>query len=169
MPKSRAPHPPAEHGCRRLILCTGKVFYNLHARRAAAGLDKGTIAIVRLEQLAPFPHDLVCRELRRYPGADVVWCQEEPMNMGAYHHVQPRLVTCLEHEGRSTPGGHIPYAGREPSAASATGFAEVYKEEQNDLIAAALNLGDPLLRRAKPRRRATIWHSDWHDWRDWND
>ncbi|KAG1677756.1 hypothetical protein FOA52_001068 [Chlamydomonas sp. UWO 241] len=157
-PKLRAPHPPTEPDCQRLILCTGKVFYNLHARRAAARLDNGRIAVVRLEQLAPFPHDLVCRELRRYPNADVVWCQEEPMNMGAYHHVQPRLVTCLEHEGRSAPGGHIPYAGREPSAASATGFAEVYKEEQNDLIASALNLGDSLLRRAKPRRRATIWH-----------
>ena len=46
-------------------------------------------------QLAPFPFDLVVRELRRYPNAEVVWCQEEPMNMGAYFHAQPRLVSCL--------------------------------------------------------------------------
>lgn len=54
------------------------------------------IALVRLEQLAPFPFDLVCRELRRYPNAEFVWCQEEPMNMGAYFHVQPRLVSCMK-------------------------------------------------------------------------
>mmetsp|Transcript_28108 Transcript_28108/g.83266 ORF Transcript_28108/g.83266 Transcript_28108/m.83266 type:complete len:1023 (+) Transcript_28108:280-3348(+) len=95
-PKSRAPFPPVEPDVRRMVLCSGKVFYSLQQQRRVAGLDAGQIAIVRLEQLSPFPFDLVCRELRRYPNAEVVWCQEEPMNMGAYHHVQPRVVTCLE-------------------------------------------------------------------------
>ncbi len=51
-------------------------------------------------QLAPFPFDLVMRELRRYPNAEVMWCQEEPMNMGAYQHAAPRIETCMRHEGR---------------------------------------------------------------------
>ncbi len=59
---------------------------------------------MRIEQLAPFPFDLVCRELRRYPNAQFVWCQEEPMNMGAYTHVQPRFDTCLRHEGKPMLG-----------------------------------------------------------------
>ena len=83
-------------GSRRIVFCSGKVFYDLHAKREELGLDKGQLAIVRVEQLAPFPFDLVSRELRRYPNAEVVWCQEEPMNMGAYFHVQPRLISCLK-------------------------------------------------------------------------
>ena len=73
--QDRAPRPPAELGCKRVVFCSGKVFYDLHAQREANGSDKGQVALVRLEQLAPFPFDLVCRELRRYPGAEVVWCQ----------------------------------------------------------------------------------------------
>ncbi len=57
--------------CRRVVFCSGKLFYELHARREELGLDKGQIAVVRVEQLAPFPFDLVCRELRRYPNAEV--------------------------------------------------------------------------------------------------
>lgn len=64
-----------------------QVFYELHAERERQG-KQNEAAIVRLEQLAPFPFDLVCRELYRYPNAEPLWCQEEPMNMGAYFHVQ---------------------------------------------------------------------------------
>lgn len=138
MPKSRAPRPPVEAHCKRLVFCTGKVFYDLHARREDLGLDKGQLSIVRLEQLAPFPFDLVCRELRRYPNAELVWCQEEPMNMGAYFHVQPRMISCLKSEGRSVPDGRLAFAGREPSASTATGFGEVHKKEQADLLNLAL-------------------------------
>ena len=73
--QDRAPRPPVELGCKRVVFCSGKVFYDLHAQREANGSDQGQVALVRLEQLAPFPFDLVCRELRRYPGAEVVWCQ----------------------------------------------------------------------------------------------
>eukprot|EP00775_Hariotina_reticulata_P006514 gene6515-6741_t len=87
MPKSRAQRPPQEEGYKRVVFCTGKIFYELHAERERLGL-RDQIAIVRLEQLAPFPFDLVCREIYRYPNAELLWCQEEPMNMGAYFHVQ---------------------------------------------------------------------------------
>ncbi len=92
---------------------------------------------MRLEQLVPFPFDLVMRELRRYPAAEVMWVQEEPMNQGAYAHVAPRLKTCMQAEGRSVPH-QIPYAGRGTSAATATGFAEVHAREQAQLVADAL-------------------------------
>ena len=67
MPKSRAPRPPQEAGVRRVVFSTGKVFYELHAERERLGLG-GEVALVRIEQLAPFPFDLVCRELFRCGG-----------------------------------------------------------------------------------------------------
>jgi 2-oxoglutarate dehydrogenase E1 component len=70
-----------------------QVFYELHAERERQG-KQAELAIVRLEQLAPFPFDLVCRELYRYPNAEPIWCQEEPMNMGAYFHVQVCVLRC---------------------------------------------------------------------------
>ena len=70
----------------------------------ARATQVGEVAIVRVEQLAPFPFDLVCREIRRYPNAQLLWCQEEPMNMGAYMHVQPRFDTCLREEGKPMMG-----------------------------------------------------------------
>ena len=95
---------------------------------------------MRIEQLAPFPFDLVAREMRRYPNAGVMWAQEEPMNMGAYAHVQPRLESCMRAEGRA-PTGRIPYAGRAPSAATATGFGDVHAQEQSRLLQEAMDTG----------------------------
>lgn len=138
MPKSRAPRPPQEEGVKRVIFCTGKVFYELHAERERQG-KQNEAAIVRLEQLAPFPFDLVCRELYRYPNAEPLWCQEEPMNMGAYFHVQPRMESCMRAEGRVTTG-RVTFAGRPPSASPSTGYAEVHAQEQARLIEEALNL-----------------------------
>eukprot|EP00878_Enallax_costatus_P004918 GHUV01005173.1.p1 GENE.GHUV01005173.1~~GHUV01005173.1.p1 ORF type:complete len:711 (+),score=203.05 GHUV01005173.1:2140-4272(+) len=138
LPKSRAPRPPQEEGFKRIILCTGKVYYELHAERERQG-KQNDIAIVRIEQLAPFPFDLVSREIYRYPNAELVWCQEEPMNMGAYYHVQPRLESCMRAEGHPTTG-RITFAGRAPSASTATGYGEVHAQEQSKLIDEALDL-----------------------------
>ena len=71
----RSANPPAQPEVKRLLLCSGKVFYELAAERERAG-RVNDVAIVRVEQLAPFPFDLVCRELRRYPNAEVMWAQE---------------------------------------------------------------------------------------------
>ena len=136
--KDRSPNPPKEPGMKRMVLCSGKVYYELAAEREKRGLV-GEVAIVRLEQLAPFPYDLVMRELRRYPNAELVWAQEEPMNMGAYLHVQPRLQKCMEAEGQEVPL-RIKYAGRKTMASTATGYGEVHAAEQAGLISNALDV-----------------------------
>lgn len=73
----------------------------------------------------------------RYPNAEVLWCQEEPMNMGAFHHVTPRVNACIRALGRATTG-RLKYSGRAQSAATATGFGEVHTQEQKQLIEQAL-------------------------------
>nr|GMD86094.1 2-oxoglutarate dehydrogenase, mitochondrial-like [Ipomoea batatas] len=138
--KDKNDHSDLEEGIRRLILCSGKVYYDLDEER-----EKGEVkdvAICRVEQLSPFPYDLIQRELKRYPNAEVVWCQEEPMNMGAYHFIAPRLCTSMKAQGR---GGmdDIKYVGRAPSAATATGFHQVHVKEQTGLVQKALQI-DPI-------------------------
>lgn len=134
----RSPHPDPVPSVKRLVLCSGKIYYELAAERERLGVVND-VAIVRVEQLTPFPFDLVARELRRYPAAEVMWAQEEPLNQGAYTHVAPRLKTCMQADGRSVPH-QIAYAGRARSAATATGFAEVHAKEQAQLLADALTL-----------------------------
>ncbi|KAK3256664.1 hypothetical protein CYMTET_34209 [Cymbomonas tetramitiformis] len=128
---------PIEPDFKRVVFCSGKVYYELAAEREKLGLNKD-VAICRIEQLAPFPYDLVGRELNRYPNAEVMWCQEEPMNMGAFHHILPRMTTLMKSKGRA--GQEIKYSGRDPSAATATGFGEVHAREQAGLLEEALTL-----------------------------
>ncbi len=112
-------------GASRVVLCSGKVYYELLATRG----DRKDVALVRIEQLYPFPLSALTAELARHPGADVVWCQEESKNMGAWSFV---LQVLLE-------AGILPrYAGRRASAAPATGFPERHAVEQAALIAEAL-------------------------------
>ncbi|CAH9088056.1 unnamed protein product [Cuscuta europaea] len=133
-------HSDREEGIRRLILCSGKVYYELdEGRRKGDGTD---IAICRVEQLCPFPYDLVQRELKRYPNAEVVWCQEEPMNMGTFYYVAPRLCTAMKAVGRGNMDD-IKYVGRLPSASTATGFLQVHVKEQTGLVQKALQ-SDPI-------------------------
>jgi 2-oxoglutarate dehydrogenase E1 component len=121
----------------RLLLCTGKVVYDLLAARAKAGDD--TVAIARLEQLYPFPEAQTAAEIARYPGMqELVWVQEEPENMGAWSFVLPRLAGRTSAKGRKLP---LRYAGREPSASPATGFQKTHELEQTLLIDAALSRG----------------------------
>ncbi|KAL0282740.1 UNVERIFIED_CONTAM: 2-oxoglutarate dehydrogenase, mitochondrial [Sesamum angustifolium] len=138
--KDQNDHSDLEEGIRRLILCSGKVYYELdEERKKANGKD---IAICRVEQLCPFPYDLIQRELKRYPNAEVVWCQEEPMNMGAYNYITPRLGTAMKALGRGTVED-IKYVGRAPSAATATGFYQVHVKEQTELVHKAMQ-PDPI-------------------------
>jgi 2-oxoglutarate dehydrogenase E1 component len=80
----------AVSGARRVILCSGKVFYELQAARAERGLNR-EVALVRLEQLHPLPEDEIAKALARHPGAELVWCEEEPENMGCFTHLDRRL------------------------------------------------------------------------------
>ncbi|XP_061490980.1 2-oxoglutarate dehydrogenase-like, mitochondrial isoform X2 [Rhineura floridana] len=99
---------------KRVIFCTGKVYYDLVRERKNQDLEK-EVAITRLEQISPFPFDLLKEEIEKYAKADLVWCQEEHKNIGFYDYVKPRFRTIVNH---IRP---IWYVGREPAAAPATG------------------------------------------------
>jgi 2-oxoglutarate dehydrogenase E1 component len=122
------------------VLCSGKVYYDLFARRRELGLDD-VVALVRLEQLAPFPERVLAEELARYPkGARVIWCQEEPANMGAWTFVQPRIEAVLQSVGMDHT--RPVYAGRRPAASPATGLYQQHVKEQATLIEQAITGGD---------------------------
>nr|KAF6457956.1 oxoglutarate dehydrogenase L [Rousettus aegyptiacus] len=78
----------------RLIFCTGKVYYDLVKEWSSQGLEE-QVAITRLEQISPFPFDLIKQEAEKYPSAELVWCQEEHKNMGYYDYISPRFMTIL--------------------------------------------------------------------------
>uniref|UniRef100_A0A803NDP7 2-oxoglutarate dehydrogenase, mitochondrial n=1 Tax=Chenopodium quinoa TaxID=63459 RepID=A0A803NDP7_CHEQI len=124
-----------EKGVRRLVLCSGKVYYELDDERKKH--NSTDIAICRVEQICPFPYDLIQQELQRFPNAEIVWCQEEPMNMGAFNYIAPRLCTSMKALRRGNMES-IKYVGRPPSAATATGFYQVHVKEQSELVQKAL-------------------------------
>ncbi|ATW02894.1 2-oxoglutarate dehydrogenase E1 component [Sphingorhabdus sp. YGSMI21] len=128
-------NPPADEDVKRLVLCSGKVAYDLIEARDAAG-DKNT-AIIRIEQLYPFPGEPLVVRLKRMTGLEtVVWAQEEPKNNGSWHFVRSYLEDCLE---QANVGPVEPvYAGRSASASPATGLASRHKQQQERLIAEAL-------------------------------
>ncbi|MGE0583131.1 MAG: 2-oxoglutarate dehydrogenase E1 component [Steroidobacteraceae bacterium] len=117
---------------RRVVFCSGKVYFDLlKARRKEAIRD---VALVRIEQLYPFPTDEYEAVLRRYPAArDVVWCQEEPQNQGAWYQIRHRL------QERLGAKVELLYAGRPHAAAPATGIQKIHELEQAALIEAALS------------------------------
>ena len=119
---------------RRVVVCSGKVYYDLLAERDARGLDD--VYILRLEQFYTFPALSMTRELARFGNADVVWCQEEPKNQGAWVFVEPNLEWVLGRIGAKV--ARPIYAGRPASASPATGLASQHKAEQEALVAAAL-------------------------------
>jgi 2-oxoglutarate dehydrogenase E1 component len=120
---------------KRVVLCTGKVYYDLFEAREAAGIDD--VYILRVEQLYPFPVRALITELSRFPNADIVWCQEEPKNMGAWSFIEPNLSWVLERiEARQK---RPLYAGRPASAATATGLMSKHLHEQQALLGEALN------------------------------
>jgi 2-oxoglutarate dehydrogenase E1 component len=128
-------NPPPEGETRRLVLCSGKLAYELIEARDGAG-DK-TTEIIRLEQLYPFPSEPLVKRLKGMPKLEqLVWAQEEPKNNGAWFFVQDLLEQCLADAGHN--GMRAQYAGRDASASPATGLAKRHAAEQAALIAAAL-------------------------------
>lgn len=121
---------------RRVVICSGKVYFDIEAERDARGIDD--IYIMRLEQIYPFPQRALGAELSRFPNADVVWCQEEPENMGAWSFVDRRIEKVLSDTGHKA--GRPIYAGRAEAASPATGSAGRHAKEQAALVDAALTL-----------------------------
>ena len=132
------PPGPQDEAVERVVLSAGKVYYDLLAAREERGLD-GKVALLRLEELAPFPEEPVAEELQRYPAdARFVWCQEEPRNMGAWFFVAPRIENLMEAQGKTQR--RLVYAGRKPSASPATGYHAQHEREQRQLVEDAFNL-----------------------------
>jgi 2-oxoglutarate dehydrogenase E1 component len=115
---------------RRAVLCSGKLYYDLLAAREAQKIND--VALIRLEQFYPFPHAMLAQELSLYPKAEIIWCQEEPENQGAWHFLDRRLeavLTELDHVSRRPR-----YVGRPAAAAPATGSLKRHTKEQEALI-----------------------------------
>jgi len=115
---------------RRVILCSGKVYYDLYEEREQRGIDD--VYLMRVEQLYPFPVRALVTELGRFPQAEMVWCQEEPKNMGAWTFVDPYLEWVLNHiDARHR---RLRYVGRPASAATATGLMAKHLQELRALL-----------------------------------
>jgi 2-oxoglutarate dehydrogenase E1 component len=119
---------------KRVVMCSGKVYYDLYEDREKRGIDD--VYLLRVEQLYPFPARALIQELMRFPQAEMVWCQEEPKNMGAWSFIEPNLGWVLDHieaEHRRPR-----YAGRPASAATATGLMRKHQQELRLLLDEAL-------------------------------
>jgi 2-oxoglutarate dehydrogenase E1 component len=131
-------HPDA---VQRVIFCSGKVYYDLRAERRARGIKD--LPLVRIAQLYPFPHDDFRAQIERYRSAtEIVWCQEEPRNQGAWRHIQHYLLRHL------LPHQKIFYAGRESSASPAAGYKSLHDRQQKELVDQAITLSGG----SEPRR-----------------
>jgi 2-oxoglutarate dehydrogenase E1 component len=117
----------------RVVMCAGKVYYDL--LKAKEEKRRSDVALVRVEQLYPFPGELGQVLARYTPSAELVWCQEEPQNMGAWRFVRERFL-----DGEVSAGGRLPrYAGRKASASPAAGTLKAHNAEQETLVADALS------------------------------
>ncbi len=119
---------------RRVVLCSGKVYYDLYEEREIRGIDD--IYFLRVEQLYPWPHKVLAQELARFKNAEFIWCQEEPMNMGAWTFVQPGIERVLEFIKMKNTRPR--YVGRAASASTATGLMSRHLKELNAFLDEAL-------------------------------
>jgi 2-oxoglutarate dehydrogenase E1 component len=124
----------ADDKVRRVVLCSGKVYFDLAKARAESG-DDG-IALLRVEQLYPFPFTTLGKMLQRYRNAEIVWCQEEPQNMGAWNFVDRRIEQVLA--GIDAAAKRPRFVGRAEAASPATGLFKRHAQEQAQLVGAAL-------------------------------
>src|SRR5690606_25066451 len=127
----------ADKKIRRVVISSGKVYFDLLAERDARGLND--VYLLRLEQFYPFPAQSLIKELGRFKGAEVVWCQEEPKNQGAWTFIEPNLEWVLDRVGAKHRRAR--YVGRAAAASPATGLASRHKAEQEALVGEALSTG----------------------------
>ncbi len=126
----------ADDKIKRVVMCSGKVYYDLLEERDKRGIDD--VYLMRIEQYYPFPAISMVAELERFKGAEMVWCQEEPKNQGAWSYIEPNIEWVL---GRiKAKHGRPEYAGRATSASPATGLASAHKAQQAALIDDALTV-----------------------------
>jgi 2-oxoglutarate dehydrogenase E1 component len=129
---------------RRIVFCSGKVYYDLLEARQVNGISD--IALIRIEQLYPFPIPEYAGILQQYQHvSDVVWCQEEPENQGAWYQIRHRLQESLQDNQQ------LYYAGRAGAAAPASGIFKVHLQQQQALVEAALDIKKEASKSASPR------------------
>jgi 2-oxoglutarate dehydrogenase E1 component len=121
---------------KRVVMCSGKVYYDLLEERNARGLDD--IYLIRFEQFYPFPAISAMKELQRFANAEMIWCQEEPKNQGGWSFMEPNLEWVLER--MKAKHNRLRYVGRSASASPATGLAAQHKVQQAALIDEALTI-----------------------------
>ena len=130
---------------KRVILCSGKVYYDLLTKREEEKSE--SVAIIRVEQLYPFPHETLCEVLKQYKQAkDIVWCQEEPENQGAWYTTRHRLEACLNADQT------VRYVGRPAAASPAAGYAALHAKQQAELVRKAFEFPSP--KKGESARRA---------------
>jgi 2-oxoglutarate dehydrogenase E1 component len=130
---------------RRVVFCCGKVYYDLLESRQVHGLKD--VALIRIEQLYPFPVDEYAALLKQYDHVDeVIWCQEEPQNQGAWYQIRHRLQESLKDHQQ------LYYAGRPSAAAPASGIFKIHSQQQQALVEAALGIEIKASKSAKPRK-----------------
>ena len=120
-----------------LVFCSGQIYYELLAEREKRG--RTDVALVRLEQIAPFAFERIAKNAAKYKNAEVVWAQQEPKNMGPYTYVNPRIMTATRelNDDEKRPR----YVGRSVSAAPATGMGKVHQQEYENIMNGVY--GDP--------------------------
>jgi 2-oxoglutarate dehydrogenase E1 component len=126
----------ADDKIKRVVLCSGKVYYDMLAERDARVSDD--VYILRVEQLYPMPTQSLVKELSRFKNAEIVWCQEEPKNQGAWSYIEPNLEWVLTRAGNRVT--RPAYVGRDASASPATGLASKHKAQQDALVTEALTI-----------------------------
>ena len=134
----------ADDKIKRVVLCSGKVYFDLFEERERRGIKD--VYLMRVEQLYPFPHRALCEELARFKNAEIMWCQEEPKNMGAWNFIlEPMMAVMEELKYKQVKPT---YTGRAAAAAPATGSASKHKVELDAFLNEALTV------QAAPRARA---------------
>ncbi|TVS13195.1 MAG: 2-oxoglutarate dehydrogenase E1 component [Wenzhouxiangella sp.] len=128
------PASPEPNKVKRLVFCAGKVYFDLAAERDKREIDD--VALVRIEQLYPFPREELQALIERYGKAgEVIWCQEEPLNQGAWFQIRHHIQACVGNDQR------LRYVGRDASASPAVGYYQVHQEQQKRLVSDALTHG----------------------------
>ena len=129
---------------RRVVFCSGKVYFDLLEARKVQGIQD--VALIRLEQIYPFPIEEYAAQLKQYAHVkDMIWCQEEPQNQGAWYQIRHRLQEAM------TDDQQLYYAGRASAAAPASGIFKVHLQQQQALLDAALGIEAKASKSAKPR------------------
>jgi len=131
-----AQHPNKASSIKRLVFCSGKIYYDLLKEQEQN--NRSSILLVRLEQLYPFPDKQIADLIKLYKNSEIMWCQEEHQNMGAYSFIKPLFDNILTKIKHKHP--HISYCGRAPSASTATGIQSVHITEQQQIVNEATTL-----------------------------